>query len=76
MQPVAADLVPEYDEREAARFNGYTWKEWLEFDILDAYGRYNRAAGIAYHRVHQMIEAHKDDALNQEMERKTKRPHG
>lgn len=69
---VNAELVPEYDEREAARFNGYTWKEWQEFDLLDPVGRYNRAANVAYHRMHRIIETHTDDAMNQEMERKTR----
>jgi hypothetical protein len=66
-------MVPELEEREAARWNGYTWKEWQEFDLLDPWGRYNRAAGVAAMRMDRIISNHSDDAVNQEMERKQHR---
>jgi hypothetical protein len=63
------------EEREAAILNGYTWKEWLEFDLLDPEGRWNRASGIAFYRLHHLIEQHIDDAINSEMDRKSKVAH-
>lgn len=64
--------MPELEEREAAIFSGYTWKQWLEFDLLDPEGRWNRAAGVAHYRVHQLIEAHKESAVSEDLERKYK----
>ena len=64
--------MPEIEEREAAIFCGYTWKEWLEFDLLDQEGRWNRASGIAHYRLHYLIEQHVNDAINNEVDRKSK----
>lgn len=69
-------LVPEVEEREAAIFNGYTWKEWLEFDLLDPEGRWHRASGIAHYRAHHLIEMHTEEAVNDEIERRSKGSHG
>ena len=49
--------VPEIEEREAALFNGYTWKEWLDLD------REDRIEGIAHARVRRAIDAHVQDAV-------------
>lgn len=65
-------LVPEIEEREAAIFSGYTWKEWLEFDLLDPEGRWNRAAGVAHYRLHHLIAQHVDDAISQDVKRQSK----
>jgi hypothetical protein len=65
-------VVPEIEEREAAIFCGYTWKEWLEFSLTEPEGRYNRASGIAHYRLHFMIEAHRDDAINDAMDAKSR----
>lgn len=64
--------MPEFEEREAALFCGYTWKEWQEFSLLEPEGRWNRAAGVAHHRLHQLIEAHKDEAVSSSLEQKYK----
>lgn len=68
---VLEGLVPEFEEREAAIYNGYTWKEWLEFDLLDPFGRWHRASGIAAYRMHFLQEAHINDAQNEDMERRS-----
>jgi hypothetical protein len=65
-------VVPELEEREAALFCGYTWKEWQNFSLLDPIDRYERAAGVAFRRMHILIEQHVDDAVNSEMERKAR----
>jgi len=65
-------VVPELEEREAAVFCGYTWKEWLGFDLLDLEGRYQRSAGIAHYRLHHIIQQHTDDAINDEISRQSK----
>jgi hypothetical protein len=64
--------VPEIEEREAAIFCGYTWKEWQEFSLLDPEGRWNRAAGIAHYRLHHLIEQHIDDAVNANLNQRYK----
>jgi len=55
-------LVPEIEEREAARFAGYTWREWSE---LSHEGRVN---GVAHYRVKSLLEAHAQDAVRSEQE--------
>ena len=59
-------LVPEIEEREAARYNGYTWKEWRELP------REERVDGIAFFRIRRSIELHQQDAQNKEQERQSK----
>ena len=49
-------LVSEYEEREAAVYSGYTWREWLDLHW------YDRASCIAHHRLHNTIELHVSDA--------------
>ena len=53
-------LVPEIEEREAARFNGYTWRDWLELE------RHERAAGIGHSRLTHLIALHQHDALRED----------
>jgi hypothetical protein len=65
-------LVNELEEREAALFGGYTWKQWQEFDLLSAEGRYQRASGIAHYRIHHLIENHTEDAVSSSVEAKYK----
>ena len=50
-------IVPEIDERDAARFSGYTWSEW------DALPYDERAGAVAYHRVSRLIEMHVNEAV-------------
>jgi hypothetical protein len=59
-------VVPEFEEREASLFCGYTWREWL---LLS---RPERAAGIAHFRGHHLLEAHSNDAITAHMERQAK----
>lgn len=66
-------IVPEIEEREAAVFNGYTWKEWLSFDLLDYEGRWHRASCIAFYRIHHLVKSHVDDAINQEVTNRQRR---
>jgi len=49
-------LVPEIEEREAALFNGYSWRSWAEL----SYGE--KRDGVAHFRLHRLIEMHKQDA--------------
>lgn len=68
-----AGLVPEVEEREAALFNGYTWKEWREnFDLMTLEGRWERASGIAWFRLQNLKKQHIEDALNESIDRKSK----
>ena len=60
-------IVPEIEEREAARFNGYTWKEWLDLP------RQERVDGLAYFRIQKQIDMHRGDAQSKEQERQTRR---
>lgn len=57
-------FVPQLDEREAALFCGYTWREWCELDIEE------RIFGVAHHRLHSLIESHSHEAVQDEMERR------
>lgn len=66
-------LVPEIEEREAAIFNGYTWREWIAFDLTNELERYQRVAGIAHYRIHQIIEMHRNDAESRELEMRSRR---
>lgn len=65
-------LVPELEEREASLFCGYTWKEWNEFSLTDPVGRWERASGIAHYRVHNLIKQHSEDAVSEEIDRRSK----
>lgn len=54
--------VSEYEVREAARFGNYSWSAWLELDYAD------RAVAVAHYRIHHLIEAHVNDAVDREIE--------
>lgn len=49
-------LLPEYEEREAARFGRYTWSTWC------ALPRDERVHGVAYYRVNLLIQIHVSEA--------------
>ena len=51
-QATLPGLVSEVEEREAAIFNGYTWREWRDLDYFD------RVRGAAHFRVHHLIQLH------------------
>lgn len=60
-------LVPEVEERDAARFNGYSWKEWLELP------RYDRVDGLAYFRLRRILEMNVEDAQVKDQKRQQRR---
>lgn len=60
-------LVAELEERVAAKFNGYNWHDWLSLP------RYERVDGIAYFRIHSMIEHHNQEAVERDMRRRQRR---
>lgn len=62
-RPVAG-LVPEVEEREAAIFNGYTWREWRDLPYEE------RVDSVAHYRIHLLIETHKEDAVSSAIKRK------
>lgn len=61
-----AGLVPEVEERDAARFNGYSWKEWSGLLYED------HVEGVAYFRLRRLIDMHEEDSVAREVERRTK----
>ncbi len=60
-------FVPEYEEREAARFGLYNWTQWQFLDTNE------KASIIAQRRMSNLISLHQDDAVHIEMERRQKR---
>ena len=60
------DVVPEIEEREAARYNGYTWRDWQKLE------REERVDGVAYFRIRHQIEIHQADAEAREIQRKSR----
>lgn len=50
-------LVPEYEEREVAVFNGYPWSTWSQLPSAD------RASAIAHYRMHHLVSLHVHDAV-------------
>lgn len=60
-------LVPELEERESAVFVGYRWTEWTELDYRE------RARSVAHYRIHLMIDAHTQEAVHQDAERKSRK---
>jgi len=61
-----AGIVPEVEEREACRFNGYQWENWQDLP------RYERVDGVAYFRIRKAIEMHQQDAQDRETQRQMK----
>ena len=59
-------MVAEVEERDASRFNGYTWAEWKRLPYDD------RVTGVAYYRLSRIIDMHKEDAVATEMKRKSR----
>ncbi len=56
-------LVPEVEERQAARFSGFNWREWLELPVVE------RVDCVAYNRIRRAIEANEEDAREKEVRR-------
>src|SRR3990167_8727835 len=65
-QPMAG-LVPEVEERDSARFNGYSWRDWVKLPY------YDRVEGIAYYRLRRFIEMFEEDAVSREINRRSRR---
>lgn len=59
-------LVPEVEERDAARFNGYTWSDWRKL----AYDE--RVTGVAYYRLSRLVDMHREEAVSSEMKRRAR----
>lgn len=57
-------LVPLYEEREAAVYGHYRWRDWQNLPAEE------RAAAVAHFRLHRLIDLHQHDALNTAMERR------
>ena len=60
-------MVSEIEEREAATFGGYTWKEWKGLEHQE------KVDGVAYFRIRRQIDMHQQDAQYQESERQRRR---
>ncbi len=65
---IVPGLVPEIEERDAGRFNGYTWHEWRTLHYAE------RVDNIAYYRLSRLIDMHKEDAVATETRRKSRLP--
>jgi hypothetical protein len=60
-------LVPEVEEREAALFNGYTWREWGTLDYFD------RVDGVAHFRIHHLLALVRSEVEAVEIEKRNRR---
>ena len=65
---LAPGLVPPFEEREAAVFAHYNWSAWQRLTPQE------RAECVAHYRLHRLVEAHQQDAVNAAVKRKTARP--
>ena len=65
---IVPGVVPEIEEREAARFSGYTWKDWRELPTQE------RVDGVAHFRLRRAIDMNRQDAQQKEAERKARQP--
>lgn len=62
-----AGLISEVEDRDSARFNGYSWHDWQ----LQTYQ--DRVDGVAYYRLRRLIDMHEEDAVSSEVERRSRR---
>ena len=60
-------LISELEERDSAKFNGFTWNEWQKLPYLD------RVDGVAYSRLTHIIDIVKEDAVSREMDHRARR---
>lgn len=56
-ESVYPGLVPRIEEREAARFAGFSWREYLALE------RSERVEAVAHYRMAHLIDLHKQDAV-------------
>lgn len=66
IEPLAGGLVSQYEERETARFALYNWTDWQALPDLE------KVFAVAHYRVQQLVEAHVQDAVQQEVNRRSK----
>lgn len=59
--------MPEIEEREAAVFCGYTWKEWKELAMPE------RVDGVAHFRIRRYVDLNVEDARGKEAEKQAKK---
>lgn len=59
--PEIAGTVSQYEEREAARYCGYSWPEWQRVP------RDERIDSVGYYRLNRLIELHIDDINERDM---------
>jgi len=59
-------MISEIEDRDSAKFNGYSWREWQELLYQD------RVDGVAYYRLRRLIDMHEEDAVSREVERRAK----
>jgi hypothetical protein len=59
--------VSEFEERDSALKSGYVWEEWIKLSTMD------RARHVAFHRVRTLVNAHAEEAANEERVRQQRR---
>lgn len=52
--------MPEYEERQAARWGNYNWSEWCGLS------RDERIVGVAHYRMANLVEVHIQEAGDRE----------
>lgn len=62
-------MVHDYECREAAVYLGYRWPEFVQL------GWFDKACAVAHYRLHNLIEAHVNDAIVSKQERAARRAH-
>lgn len=60
------ELVPSFEEREAALHSNYTPTAWRELDPWE------RAVCVAHFRLHILVSLHQSDAVHTEVRRRQK----
>lgn len=60
-------MIPEYEEREAARFGNYRWMDWLALPLEE------RVAGVAHYRTNRLVQMHESEVTNEHIERESER---
>ncbi len=60
-------LVPEFEEREAATAERYTWTDWQQLPYAE------RVDGVAHYRLHLLISLHRQDAADRHAARPRRR---
>lgn len=66
MQSFLPGMVPAFEEREAARFGWYNWRQWRRLEAEE------RADVVAHYRLHRLIELHNHDVVSREMKKRSK----